>query len=74
MELARITSKGRVTIPKKVRQAAHIAAGDVVIFVVEGETVTIRKMPHENSSYLGRIQETLGEWNRPEDEVAWRDL
>jgi|GEM_PF-6235533 SpoVT / AbrB like domain. len=33
MELARITSKGRMTIPEKVRDAAHLAVGDVVAFI-----------------------------------------
>ena len=74
MELARITSKGQMTIPKKVRQAARLAEGDVVSFVVEGETVTLRKLPSEDDAYLRRVQETLSEWNSAEDENAWRDL
>ena len=74
MELARITSKGQMTIPKKVRQAARLAEGDVVTFVVEGETVTLRKLPSNDEAYLRGVQETLSEWNSAEDENAWRDL
>ena len=74
MELARITSKGQMTIPKKVRQAARLAEGDVVTFLVEGETVTLRKLPGENDAYLRGVEETLSEWNSAEDEDAWRDL
>ncbi|HEV2363741.1 MAG TPA: AbrB/MazE/SpoVT family DNA-binding domain-containing protein [Caulobacteraceae bacterium] len=44
MRLSRITSKGRVTLPKRVRDAAGLAAGDVVVFSVEGESVTLRKL------------------------------
>ncbi len=41
MNLARITSKGQMTIPKKVREAAHLTEGDVISFVVEGDRITL---------------------------------
>lgn len=74
MELARITSKGQMTIPKKVRDAAHLTAGDVVAFVVENDQVSIRKVVPGGDEYLRAVQGTLGEWNSPEDEEAWRGL
>ncbi len=74
MELARITSKGQMTIPKKVRQAARLAEGDVVTFLVEGETVTLRKISGDDDAYLSGVQEMLSEWTSAEDENAWRDL
>jgi AbrB family looped-hinge helix DNA binding protein len=74
MELARITSKGQMTIPKKVRDAAHLTAGDVVAFVVENDQVSIRKIVPGGDEYLRAVQGTLGEWNSPEDEEAWRGL
>ena len=74
MELARITSKGQMTIPKKVRDAARLAAGDVVTFVVENDRVTLRKLPSGDDAYLAGVQETLTEWNSAEDDDAWRDL
>ena len=42
MEAAKITFKGQVTIPKKVRTALGIQAGDLVIFSVEGEKAVLR--------------------------------
>jgi AbrB family looped-hinge helix DNA binding protein len=42
MEASRITFKGQVTIPKKVRTALGIQAGDLVIFSVEGEQAVLR--------------------------------
>lgn len=73
MNLARITSKGQMTIPKKVREAAHLAEGDVISFVVEGDRVTLRKLVPDDD-YLRSVQGTLSEWNSLEDEEAWRDL
>ena len=41
MEAAKLTFKGQVTIPKKVRTALGIQAGDLVIFSVEGEKAVL---------------------------------
>ncbi|MEP6966442.1 MAG: AbrB/MazE/SpoVT family DNA-binding domain-containing protein [Pseudomonadota bacterium] len=74
MELARISSKGQMTIPRRIREAAHLAEGDVVALVVENDRVTLRKLPSGEDAYLIGVQETLAEWNSAEDEDAWRDL
>jgi len=42
MKAAKITFKGQVTIPKKVRIALGIQAGDLVIFSVEGEQAVLK--------------------------------
>ena len=42
MEAAKITFKGQVTIPKKVRTALGIQAGDLVIFSVDGEKAILK--------------------------------
>jgi len=42
MEAARITFKGQVTIPKKVRTALGIQAGDLVIFSIEGKNAVLK--------------------------------
>ncbi len=36
MEFAKITSRGQMTIPKRIREAADLDAGDVIAFEVEG--------------------------------------
>lgn len=74
MELARITGKGQMTIPKRIRLAAHLDEGDVVSFVLEGDRVVIRKLPSGEDAHLRGVQETLVEWNSAEDDDAWRDL
>jgi antitoxin PrlF len=42
MEAAKITFKGQVTIPKKVRIALGIQAGDSVFFSVEGGKAVLK--------------------------------
>ena len=39
---AKITSKGQVTIPRAIRGALHVAAGDTVVFEVVDESVRLR--------------------------------
>jgi antitoxin PrlF len=42
---ARVTSKGQVTVPKAVRDALGIKAGDEVVFRVEGNRATLARTP-----------------------------
>ena len=74
MDIARITSKGQMTIPKRIRDAAHLTSGDVLVLDVEDGRVTMRKLQTGEDSYLKGVQETLQEWNSPEDNDAWSDL
>lgn len=42
---ARMTSKGQVTVPKVVRDALGIEAGDEVLFRVEGNRAVLARTP-----------------------------
>lgn len=39
MSVATVTSKGQITIPKQVRDALHLQAGDRVVFVMRADGV-----------------------------------
>lgn len=41
--MATVTSKGQITLPKKVREALGLVPGSQVDFVIEPERVVIRK-------------------------------
>lgn len=43
---ARVTSKGQVTVPKVVRDALGIEAGDELVFRVEGSRAIVARTPH----------------------------
>ena len=46
MELsARLSSKGQITIPRAVREALAIGAGDEILFRVEGDRAIIARTP-----------------------------
>jgi antitoxin PrlF len=74
MTLARLTTKGQMTIPKRVRDSANLREGDVVSLEVQNGVVTMRKLAPAADPYLTGVEETLTEWNSPEDNELWRDL
>ena len=74
MELARIGTRGRTTIPKRVCAAANLNVGDTLAFEVQADHLVVRKMPAAQDAYLRGLANALDEWNSPEDEAAWRDL
>lgn len=39
MELARVTSKGQITIPKEIREKLSLKTGDKVIFIEEDDKI-----------------------------------
>ncbi|HOU96618.1 MAG TPA: type II toxin-antitoxin system PrlF family antitoxin [Bacteroidales bacterium] len=56
MELARISSKGQITIPKEVRKKLNLKEGDKVLFIEEDGKVVIA-----NASYMAfkEIQQAM---------------
>jgi AbrB family looped-hinge helix DNA binding protein len=63
-----------MTIPKRIRDVAQLAEGDVVAFAMEADRIILRKVPSVLDPYLTSVEESLSEWNSAEDEHAWRDL
>jgi AbrB family looped-hinge helix DNA binding protein len=44
--VARVTSKGRITVPKAVREALRIEPGDELVFHVVGNRAVLARTPH----------------------------
>ena len=63
-----LTTKGQVTIPKRVRDALGLSPGDAVDFAVNGEgQVVIRKAARRN-----KVQRDRFEASRGMAPVKWR--
>ena len=61
----RVTEKGRVTIPKHIRERLGIGPGSEVEFVVEAEDVKLRKVDHVEGETRGeRMMRLLREAGR----------
>lgn len=49
-EQAKITSKGQITIPQKVRRLLGVDTGDSLVFESDGEAVRVRPL-HKKSAF-----------------------
>ena len=74
MKLTRISARGQTVIPKSIREAAGLYAGDTLAFETDGEQVVVHKVPRRRGGHRPSLSETMREWESAEDEEAWRDL
>ena len=65
---ARVTSKGQVTVPKAVREALGVNAGDALIFRIEGNRAVIARTP-DFLELAGQLRIPASKKN-----VAWDDV
>lgn len=74
-QLAKLSSKGQVTIPAKVRKALHLKTGDTLTWEIQSDGyIFVRKIEPIDAAYLNALNGTLSEWNSSEDDEAYRDL
>jgi AbrB family looped-hinge helix DNA binding protein len=74
MELATLTAKGQVTVPKAVRDALGLQKGDQLSWELEDGSVRVRAIAPLDVVYLQGLEGTLSEWSSPADEQAFADL
>ena len=74
VELATLTAKGQVTIPKAVREALGMKRGDLVSWELDEESVRLRVVPAIAHVYLTGVHAGLTEWGSEADEEAFADL
>lgn len=66
--IARVTSKGQVTIPKDIREALDIRDGDAVEFWIRGDELRVER--------IKRVEELRGSFTTPEHlkGMTWKEL
>lgn len=74
MLVSKLSAKGQITIPAKIRSALGTRPGDLIAYQMEGKTVRLKKVEPFDAAYHAAVAENLDEWNSPEDEEAFRDL
>ncbi|WP_411871045.1 AbrB/MazE/SpoVT family DNA-binding domain-containing protein [Vulcanococcus limneticus] len=74
VEVATLTAKGQVTVPKAVREALGLRQGDQLSWELEDGCVRVRAVAPLDLVYLQGLDATLQEWSSPADDEAFRDL
>ncbi len=59
---SKITSKGQVTVPKRVRESLGIKEGDSIGYEVHEDNAVIRRIPRIDVEWANSIENTLTEW------------
>lgn len=70
------TPDGQTVIPREVRTALKVRAGDLLAWELteNGDEVRVRRVQPLDLEYLHAVESSLSEWNSPKDEEAYRDL
>lgn len=71
LEISRVSTKGQVTLPKKVREAIGVGPGDAVAYKVGQGVVTLRRLEPIDLVFHAAVERTLEEWNSKEDDEAY---
>ena len=74
MKVSKLSAGGQTSIPKSIREAAGIYAGDTLAFETDGERVVVRRVARGREDTARDISETMSEWMSAADEEAWVDL
>ena len=74
IELATLTAKGQVTIPKAVRDALGLNQGDQLSWELDDGSVRVRLITPLDLAYMQGIETNLSEWASTADDEAFADL
>ena len=73
-KISRLSIKGQVTIPREIRAALHLEAGDLVAYDLKDGKAILRRAEPFDAAYHSALSKTLEEWGSVDDDKAFRDL
>ena len=74
VQISRVSSKGQVTLPKKVREAIGVGPGDAIAYDVAKGVVTLRRLEPIDLAFHAAVESTLTEWGSKDDDEAFGEL
>ncbi len=72
IELGTISSRGQIAIPSKIRSELELVEGEKVLFILEGNTLIIKKISNDKSfnEITKSLRESAKKSDLREDEVV----
>ena len=74
LALSKLTTKAQTTIPKDVRKALDLKAGDSIAYDIQGNQVILRKADAYREGYYDMLNRMFEDWGSPEDAEAYDGL
>lgn len=74
MLVSKVSAKGQVTLPKRVRESLRARPGDLIEYEVQEHAVLLRRVEPFDRTFQAALSDLLTEWSSAEDEEAFRDL
>ena len=70
--ISKVDGKGRVLIPKKVRESMNLSEGTLVSINVEGNAIIIKRAESAADRYYGKFK--VKKWPKDLDEVLKKEV
>ncbi len=74
MKISRISTKGQISIPKKIRETLGVKPGDLIAYETENGVVMLKRVDPFDIAFHTALSDTLDEWNSTEDDNAFKNL
>lgn len=74
IDIATVTAKGQVTVPKAIREALELRQGDRLSWEVDNGTARVKVVSPLNLDYLQGLEANLQDWASAADDEAFADL
>lgn len=74
LDIATVTAKGQVTVPKAIREALGLRQGDRLSWEVDNGTARVKVVSPLDLDYLRGLEANLQDWASAADDEAFADL
>ena len=74
-KIIKVTDKGQISLPTKIRNSLQIKQGDELIIIQNNNSIILKKLKKEDFSDLLKHSEKVAQklWGNKEDDI-WNDL
>lgn len=71
---SKLTSKGQITLPKRIRETLDVHPGDALAYEIDGNTVRVWKAQPLDLAWHRALSQTMTEWDSAQDHENFDDL